>query len=122
MRFRVTNFFAFNFISKLFEKIIHLSQNSSNLLSSQDASSQETEFKKNVNNFQKKYYSKIVFSCFYLIGFCNLFPIITMISAAHDLLKTDIDSQNNMTKRYGGKYDCNEISTGKFYFFSKAFT
>ncbi|RNA16008.1 battenin [Brachionus plicatilis] len=35
-----------------------------------------------------------------------------MISAAHDLLKTDIDSQNNMTKRYGGKYDCNEISTG----------
>ncbi|CAF0962848.1 unnamed protein product [Brachionus calyciflorus] len=35
-----------------------------------------------------------------------------MISAAHDLLKDDESYANNVTKKYTGKYDCNEISTG----------
>lgn len=111
MRIRVTNFFLINHIKKLVEKIINLStKNSPNLPSPQDE--QPHDFKKSFNDFQKKYYPRLVFICFFLIGFCNLFPIITMISAAHDLLKTDINPKKNFTKRYGGKYDCNEISTG----------
>lgn len=117
MRLRVGNFFPFNIILKVFEILLNLTSKKSNLLSSKDDQIEEIDFNKWFNSFQKKYYPKLVFGCFYLIGFCNLFPIITMISAAHDLLKPETNSQKNNHKRHGGKYDCNEISTGKFFIF-----
>lgn len=115
MRLRGANFFLFNIILKVFEIILNLSGKKSNFISAKDDQAQEIDFDKWFNNFQKRYYPKLVFGCFYLIGFCNLFPIITMISAAHDLLKPEANSQKNNQKRYGGKYDCNEISTGTIF-------
>ncbi len=50
------------------------------------------------------------------MGFCNLFPILVILSAAHDLLKVPVKGNRNSTVENVGKvenrYDCNETSTG----------
>ena len=54
---------------------------------------------------------------FCLMGFCNLYPILVILSAAHDLLEkpsSSISPKNStLNARFvTNRYDCNEISTG----------
>lgn len=98
----------------IFHKLISIFTNSNNNNNSPQLQSNNS-LHDWFQNLRKIYYSKFVFISFFLLGYCNLFPIITMISAAHDLLKTHpIRPEHVVTKRYINKYDCNEISTGKY--------
>ncbi|KAM5152553.1 battenin [Mantella aurantiaca] len=52
-------------------------------------------------------------SAFWLLGLCNNFAYVVMLSAAHDILRTETNetSTANVTNSSSSRYDCNEIST-----------
>lgn len=76
--------------------------------------------------FWSRHYPKCVIICYWLLGLCNNFAYVIMLSAAHDILDTDDKKDNgtsNATTSYNiysnleasnktNKYDCNDLSTG----------
>lgn len=67
----------------------------------------------------QNHFAKFVVATYWLLGLCNNFAYVVMLSAAHDLLeKHDSNSSNSSTPtpptptNHTNKYDCNELSTG----------
>ena len=66
------------------------------------------------------HYGKCVVVSYWLLGLCNNFAYVVMLSAAHDILEKTPNSTHNATATTAttsnsnttNKYDCNEISTG----------
>ncbi|XP_069591031.1 battenin isoform X1 [Ranitomeya imitator] len=50
-------------------------------------------------------------SAFWLLGLCNNFAYVVMLSAAHDILKTETNHTATLNVTNSSRYDCNEIST-----------
>ncbi|XP_063286954.1 battenin [Pelobates fuscus] len=52
-------------------------------------------------------------SAFWLLGLCNNFAYVVMLSAAHDILRTETNETStlNISRSNNSRYDCNEIST-----------
>ncbi|XP_066432934.1 battenin isoform X2 [Eleutherodactylus coqui] len=50
-------------------------------------------------------------SAFWLLGLCNNFAYVVMLSAAHDILKTETNQTAALNVTNASRYDCNEIST-----------
>ncbi|NP_001086663.1 ceroid-lipofuscinosis, neuronal 3 L homeolog [Xenopus laevis] len=52
-------------------------------------------------------------SAFWLLGLCNNFAYVVMLSAAHDILRTETNETVtvNVTNSSSSRYDCNQIST-----------
>ncbi|KAM4697512.1 battenin [Rhinophrynus dorsalis] len=52
-------------------------------------------------------------AAFWLLGLCNNFAYVVMLSAAHDILRTETNETTtiNVTKSNSSRYDCNQIST-----------
>ncbi|XP_071975688.1 battenin isoform X2 [Engystomops pustulosus] len=50
-------------------------------------------------------------SAFWLLGLCNNFAYVVMLSAAHDILKTETNQTVNLNVTNSSRYDCNKIST-----------
>lgn len=65
----------------------------------------------------EKHYAKFVVISYWLLGLCNNFAYVIMLSAAHDLLEPPKNSTSNSTTHapptnHTNKYDCNDLSTG----------
>lgn len=68
------------------------------------------------------HYKKCVLICYWIFGLCNNFAYVVMLSAAHDILSKDENSNSTeinsttttpiLFSNQTNKYDCNEISTG----------
>lgn len=72
---------------------------------------------KRLENLWEKYFSQFVLVAFWLLGLCNNFAYVIMLSAAHDILSTDDDNKTNTTGNqttgnHTNKFDCNDLSTG----------
>ncbi|KAM3917724.1 battenin [Leptodactylus fuscus] len=50
-------------------------------------------------------------SAFWLLGLCNNFAYVVMLSAAHDILKTETNQTATLNTTNSSRYDCNQIST-----------
>ncbi|KAM4024679.1 battenin [Anomaloglossus baeobatrachus] len=50
-------------------------------------------------------------SAFWLLGLCNNFAYVVMLSAAHDILRTETNQTVQVNVTNSSQYDCNEIST-----------
>ncbi|XP_069840559.1 battenin isoform X2 [Dendropsophus ebraccatus] len=50
-------------------------------------------------------------SAFWLLGLCNNFAYVVMLSAAHDILKTETNQTAAVNVTNSSRYDCNKIST-----------
>ncbi|XP_056389254.1 battenin [Hyla sarda] len=50
-------------------------------------------------------------SAFWLLGLCNNFAYVVMLSAAHDILKTETNQTAAVNVTNSSRYDCNQIST-----------
>ncbi|XP_075686951.1 battenin [Rhinoderma darwinii] len=50
-------------------------------------------------------------SAFWLLGLCNNFAYVVMLSAAHDILRTETNQTATLNVTNSSRYDCNEIST-----------
>ncbi|XP_053327183.1 battenin [Spea bombifrons] len=52
-------------------------------------------------------------SAFWLLGLCNNFAYVVMLSAAHDILRTETNETStlNVSSPNNSRYDCNRIST-----------
>ncbi|XP_063791400.1 battenin isoform X2 [Pseudophryne corroboree] len=50
-------------------------------------------------------------SAFWLLGLCNNFAYVVMLSAAHDILRTETNQTSTHNVTNSSKYDCNQIST-----------
>ncbi|XP_077303552.1 battenin [Lithobates pipiens] len=52
-------------------------------------------------------------AAFWLLGLCNNFAYVVMLSAAHDILRTETNETStvNVTNSSSSRYDCNQIST-----------
>ncbi|XP_040212119.1 battenin [Rana temporaria] len=52
-------------------------------------------------------------AAFWLLGLCNNFAYVVMLSAAHDILRTETNETSpvNVTNSSSSRYDCNRIST-----------
>lgn len=50
-------------------------------------------------------------SAFWFLGLCNNFAYVVMLSAAHDILKTETNHTAAINVTNSSRYDCNEIST-----------
>ena len=64
-----------------------------------------------IDKIWEKHYSTLVFVCFCLLGFCNSFPFIIMLSAAHDFMKNE-EGVSRFGAKANNRYDCNDLSTG----------
>ena len=71
-------------------------------------------------NLWNNHYKKLVIMSYWLLGLCNNFSFVIMLSAANDIL-TPPDSTPNATNHSTpsanssnktNKYDCNNLSTG----------
>ena len=69
----------------------------------------------------EKHYAKSVITCYWLLGLCNNFAYVIMLSAARDILSTQNEKnskENSSTttivesKNVTNIYDCNTLSTG----------
>lgn len=67
----------------------------------------------------EKHYAKYVVVSYWLLGLCNNFSFVIMLSAADDLLKSSKNSTSNSTippdqntTNHTNKYDCNTLSSG----------
>jgi battenin len=65
------------------------------------------------------HYTKCVLVSYWLLGLCNNFAYVVMLSAAHDILEKKntthnltVLSNHLMSSNETNKYDCNDISTG----------
>uniref|UniRef100_A0A8C5PXU7 Battenin n=1 Tax=Leptobrachium leishanense TaxID=445787 RepID=A0A8C5PXU7_9ANUR len=50
-------------------------------------------------------------SAFWLLGLCNNFAYVVMLSAAHDILRTETNETSTLNASHSTPYDCNPIST-----------
>lgn len=66
----------------------------------------------NLNRTWKRNSANLVFVSFLVAGFCNNAPFLTMLTAAHDLLKIDDPTIANRNATVSSRYDCNKDSTG----------
>jgi battenin len=58
------------------------------------------------------HYSKCLVISYWLLGLCNNFAYVIMLSAAHDILSDHKNETNTTVTNTTNKYDCNDISTG----------
>ena len=58
------------------------------------------------------HYSKCLVISYWVLGLCNNFAYVIMLSAAHDILSDHKNDTNTTTTNTTNKYDCNDISTG----------
>ncbi len=72
-----------------------------------------------MNRFEtliQKHFEKCVLASFWLLGLCNNFAYVIMLSAANDILASNISNNNtnttDNTNNGTNKYDCNHLSTG----------
>lgn len=60
-----------------------------------------------------KHYTKLLVICYWILGLCNNFAYVVMLSAAHDILEDHTNSSTNTSSsNHSNKFDCNNISTG----------
>jgi hypothetical protein len=67
-----------------------------------------------------RHYAKFVIIGYWMLGLCNNFAYVIMLSAAHDILIASDDNNKTVVEfkferfknRSNNKYDCNELSTG----------
>ena len=73
---------------------------------------------KQFENMWNKHYNKLVVISYWLLGLCNNFSYVIMLSAARDILSDSSSNNTNHTipSSYSAnktnKYDCNYLSTG----------
>jgi len=68
-----------------------------------------------LENIWSKHYSKCLLVCYWVIGLCNNFAYVVMLSAAHDILANHDNKttpSDNSTNNHTNKYNCNPTSTG----------
>ncbi len=72
-----------------------------------------------LERYWQKYFAQFVIVSYWLLGLCNNFAYVVMLSAAHDLLhEHDANASNSSTptpplpQNHTNRYDCNELSTG----------
>ena len=83
-----------------------------------------------LETYWQKHFAKFVVICYWILGTCNNFAYVVMLSAAHDLLEDHSKNDSSTTTispltttttsflptttaaNHTNKFDCNEISTG----------
>lgn len=79
-----------------------------------------------LEEYWQRYFVKFVVASYWVLGLCNNFAYVVMLSAAHDLLHSNDNSTTNSStpapptpststsspQNHTNKYDCNELSTG----------
>jgi len=58
------------------------------------------------------HFKKLVVISFWLLGLCNNFAYVIMLSAANDILSSKNDTNSTVSTNTTNKYDCNDLSTG----------
>ena len=71
---------------------------------------------KQLEKYWDIHYGKFVVISYWLLGLCNNFAYVIMLSAAHDILspadKNNTNTTTNTTTNHTNKYACNDLSTG----------
>ena len=68
---------------------------------------------KQLERFWDKHFSVFVVVSYWILGLCNNFAYVIMLSAAHDILSPSNKTANATTPtNKTNKYDCNDLSTG----------
>ena len=70
---------------------------------------------KQLEKYWDRHFSVFVIVSYWILGLCNNFAYVIMLSAAHDILsptnKTN-NTNNTIPSNKTNKYDCNDLSTG----------
>ena len=70
-----------------------------------------------LEKYWRLYFAQFVVVSYWLLGLCNNFAYVIMLSAAHDILSPNKNNTNNGSHAANAsnktnRYDCNDMSTG----------